>query len=147
MSCLLDMRFGGGARAGWRLASVTARCVCHCGSGSCASWATAERDEATLWLAHLLVGCMSRHMVHACTSDAVAWAYYSGVPAYGLPRLHLSALNGVQERFVAVTDADFYRHRSLLDAVSSPLLARCDTSCVQIPKHLTLNLTLTWDLA
>ena len=121
--CALE--FGGGTRAGWRLAS-TARRVCHCGSGLCTSWATAARAEAPLWLAHLLVGFMARHMVNACTSDAVAWAYDSGVPAYGLPRFHLSALNGVQERFVAVTDADFYRHRSLLDAVSSPFLVRCD---------------------
>lgn len=39
------------------------------------------------------------------------------VPAYGLPRKNFASLKGVEGRFMAVTDPDLYRYRSLSDAV------------------------------
>lgn len=39
------------------------------------------------------------------------------VPAYGLPRKNFSSLKSIEGRFVAVTNPDLYRYRSLSDAV------------------------------
>jgi len=49
--------------------------------------------------------------------DAVAWGYDSEVPAYGLPSKNIAALKGVAGRYIAVTNPDLYKYRSLLDSV------------------------------
>lgn len=64
------------------------------------------------------------------------------VPAYGLPRNNFAALKGVEGRFVAVTNPDLYRYRSLTDAVPG-FITEMDTLHGPEGWHF-INLVLQW---